>query len=56
MNMKANTPLQKAILKAWTKTKVVHPSLREIAQKVGCSTETVFVTLRKNGLKAGQVK
>ncbi len=41
------TPLQKRILKEWQKTKVVHPSMRQIAKKIGCSNQTVWKTVEK---------
>lgn len=45
--MPLNTPLQRQIIKEWLKTKVVHPSHREIANKVNCSTETVFKIIKR---------
>lgn len=47
--------LHQAILREYSKTKVVHPSIREIAKKVKCSTETVHkVITRFNEAKKGK--
>lgn len=43
------TPLQVKILNNWNKTKVVHPSYGEVAEKTGCSVDTVFRTVKKYG-------
>ena len=45
--MKKLTKLQQRVLKEWNKTKVVHPSYRQIAKKLGCSTSTVFSAIKK---------
>ncbi len=48
-NKQKLTSLQVKILNSWNKTKVVHPSYGEVAEKIGCSVDTVFRTVKKYG-------
>jgi len=56
MDMKKETQqLEKAVMKAWSKTKVVHPSYQFVADQVGCSKQTVHRIVHKyTSLKAGK--
>lgn len=54
--MKYNTTLQRQIIQAWKKTKVIHPSYTEIAKKVGCNRQTVFKIVGRYKLKAGRTQ
>lgn len=41
------TPLQKKIIDAWLKLKLVHPSYEELSRKFHCSTQTAHKAVRK---------
>jgi len=51
------TDKQKAIIKFWKQTRMVHPTYGEIAKKVGCSKQTVYKIVQRHlQLKAGRTK
>ncbi len=45
--MPKNT-LHEKIVKAWKKTRLTHPTYREIAEQVGCSKYTVHAAVNKH--------
>lgn len=44
---KTFTKLQKQIIKEWEKVEVKHPSMSIIAEKLGCSKQTVHQTIKQ---------
>lgn len=41
------TPLHEQIIEEWKKTKIVHPSYQDIADKAGCSKQTVSQVINR---------